>query len=114
MFRESIRLRRAVIPGTWFYEWNKSREKYTFKRKKSRVLFLAGFYNLYEDGEHFVVLTTQANTSMIPVHDRMPVVLEREDVKDWIFNEEKAREILQKVPADLEKSCDYEQLSLFC
>lgn len=113
MFRESVSLRRAAVPGTWFYEWNKSKEKYTFKKEGSRVLFFAGFYSLYEDGEHFVILTTEANFSMSPVHDRMPVILEREDVGSWIFDEAKARSILRKSQPQLDRSCEYEQQTLF-
>ena len=77
MFRDSVSQRRAAVPVSWFYEWNKNKEKFTFTKEGSRILFLAGFYGRYEDGEHFVILTTQANASMAPVHSRMPLVLER-------------------------------------
>ena len=39
------------------------------------LLFMAGLGRRYEDGEHFVILTTAANASMKPVHDRMPLIL---------------------------------------
>lgn len=113
MFRDSVDKRRAAVPVSWFYEWNKSKEKFTFTREDSHVLFLAGCYSLYEDGEHFVILTTEANRSMIPVHSRMPLVLEKEQVKDWILNREMTEELLGQIPGELEKSCEYEQQTLF-
>ena len=64
MFRDSVSHRRAAVPVSWFYEWNQNKEKYTFTREDGQVLFLAGFYSKYEDGDHFVILTTQANQSM--------------------------------------------------
>ena len=30
------------------------------------------------------IITTSANELMLPIHDRMPVVLEKEDVAEWI------------------------------
>lgn len=113
MFRDSILHRRIVIPASWFYEWNSAKEKNTFCRNDRSVLFMAGFCRRYEDGEHFVVLTTAANASMKPVHDRMPLILERQEIAEWVFQDAKTEEILHKTPCLLERETDYEQLSLF-
>ena len=113
MFRDSVSHRRAAVPVSWFYEWNQNKEKYTFTREDGQVLFLAGFYSKYEDGDHFVILTTQANQSMAPVHSRMPLVLERNQVRDWIMDGDGFRELLGQVPAGLARSCEYEQQTLF-
>ena len=113
MFRESVSLRRAVVPVSWFYEWNKNKEKFTFTKEGSRILFLAGFYGRDEDGDHFVILTTQANASMAPVHSRMPLVLEREQVREWILDSAKTKELLGQEPPQLARDCEYEQQTLF-
>ena len=113
MFRNSVSQRRAAVPVSWFYEWNKNKEKFTFTKEGSRILFLAGFYGRYEDGEHFVILTTQANASMAPVHSRMPLVLEREQVREWILDSAKTKELLGQEPPQLERDCEYEQQTLF-
>lgn len=112
MFSGSVRNRRIAIPANWFYEWNRSKEKYTFTREDSPVLYLAGFTRPYEDGEHFVILTTNANASMEPVHSRMPLMLEKEDVKDWILSGEHTEALLGRTPAELMRSCDYEQMTI--
>ena len=113
MFRESVSLRRAVVPVSWFYEWNKNKEKFTFTKEGSWILFLAGFYGRYEDGDRFVILTTQANASMAPVHSRMPLVLEREQVREWILDSAKTKELLGQEPPQLARDCEYEQQTLF-
>ena len=113
MFRDSVSQRRAAVPVSWFYEWNKNKEKFTFTKEGSRILFLAGFYGRYEDGEHFVILTTRANASMSPVHSRMPLVLEREQVRDWILDSAKTKELLGQEPPQLDRDCEYEQQTLF-
>lgn len=63
--------------------------------------------------EHFVILTTQANASMAPVHSRMPLVLEREQVREWILDSAKTKELLGQEPPQLERDCEYEQQTLF-
>ena len=74
-------------------------------------MFLAGFYNLYDGQERFVILTTDANETM-PVHNRMPLILEREEIGDWIFDDIRAKEILHQVPARLKGSSEYVQQTL--
>ena len=113
LFRDSVRHSRIVVPAAWFYEWNLRKEKNTFYRKDSPALFMAGCCREYEDGVHFVILTTRANASMKPVHDRMPLILEPGEIVPWIFNEGRVEDILHKTPCLLERRTEYEQLSLF-
>ena len=113
MFREGVEHRRIVVPATWFYEWNRNKEKNIFYRKEQPVLFMAGIYNRYQGEDRFVILTTEANASMSPVHNRMPLILEPEEIADWIFEKEKTEQLLYKVPCMLERRTEFEQLSLF-
>lgn len=112
-FREAVAKRRIVVPAAGFYEWNRRKEKSTFYRKNHPALFMAGLYNPYEKVNRFVILTTAANPSMEPVHDRMPLLLEEEDILPWMFDPDAAKEILLKVPYLLERKTEFEQLSLF-
>lgn len=112
-FRDKILRHRIVIPAASFYEWNSRKEKNTFTRCDSDVLFMAGIYGKYEDVDRFVILTTAANESMQPVHDRMPLILERGEMEEWLWDDRRAMEILQKEPVRLERKTEYEQLSLF-
>lgn len=112
-FQESVKHRRCVIPAKGFYEWNKSREKFTFEHPASPVLYMAGCYECRENRERFVILTTKANASMERVHDRMPLLLEADEIRDWLLDEEAARQLLAKKPPELRSGTEYEQLSLF-
>ncbi len=47
---------------------------------------MAGCYNRYEDEERFVILTTKAIFSVSPEHNRMPLILEPEELGNC-FNE---------------------------
>lgn len=111
-FSDSVRTRRCAIPATGFYEWNKNKEKYTFQKPNGTPCYLAGFYKEIEGGIRFVILTTEANGSMKDVHNRMPLILNEQELNDWMFDDTRTEEILRKVPCPLEKETDYEQQTL--
>lgn len=113
MFRESVERRRIVVPATWFYEWNRNKEKNLFYRKEQPVLFMAGFYNCSGTEDRFIILTTEANESMKPVHNRMPLILEKNEIMPWIFDERRTEDFLHKIPCLLERKTEFEQMSLF-
>ena len=113
MFREGMAHRRVVVPATWFYEWDKNKEKNIFYRENQPVLYMAGLYNRYQDEDRLVILTTTANKSMKPIHDRMPLLLERDEISKWLFEDKLTEGFLQKTPALLDRRADFEQMSLF-
>lgn len=112
-FRGGIEHGRIVIPAIQFYEWNKKKEKSTFERMDGAVLFMAGFSMGTGTEERFTILTTSANASMLPVHDRMPLILEENEVLPWLFDGSKTEDLLGKIPCQLDRKTDYEQLNLF-
>lgn len=112
MFSESVRKRRCVIPAAKFYEWDSDKNKVTFMREDGKVLYLAGFYGDFEGEERFVILTAEADEFVKDVHNRMPLILEEDELRDWIFDGEKAREMLRPKKIPLKKSGGYVQQTL--
>ena len=96
MFAGSVENRRCVMPAAGFYEWDRDKNKVTFYRKDRSPIYLAGFYQLSENKDSFVILTTAANESMIKVHDRMPLMIDRTQVRDWLNDAAAAKEMLNK------------------
>ena len=76
-------------------------------------LYMAGFCKGDGEEERFVILTTAANASMKPVHDRMPLILEESEIAPWLYQEDWTQSLLRKVPKALNRRAEYEQLSLF-
>ena len=112
MFSESLAHRRCIIPARSFYEWDKEKNKVTYSRSDTSAIYLAGIYNRFNNADRFTVLTTAANESISDIHDRMPVVIEKESISDWLFSYEKSTQLMRrKMPLFLAKR-DYEQLSL--
>ncbi len=112
-FKDSVRYRRCTIPARHFYEWDPEKNKVTFLKENGDPLYMAGFYDLYDEENRFVILTTEANASVRPVHPRMPLILEREEVKPWLFSEAETADFLKEKPGLLEHRQDYEQQDLF-
>ncbi len=107
-FREAFESRRCVVPADDFFEWvgpKEARQPVWFHPAESGQLMLfAGLYESWrnpKDGEwmrSFTILTTEANEVVASVHDRMPVVLSRERLDEWLFvpPEEKERAVYAK------------------
>lgn len=88
-FRDSFKRRRCVLPASGFYEWqktgDKSKQPHYITRADGMPLFFAGLWDCWRDElESCTVLTTTPNEDMRALHDRMPCILEPEDVERWI------------------------------
>ncbi len=112
-FRDCARYRRCIIPARHFYEWDPEKNKVTFLKENEAPMYMAGFYDLYDEENRFVILTTRANASVSPVHPRMPLILERDEVKPWVFSPEDTPGFLDSRPGALDRQQDYEQQRLF-
>lgn len=104
-FRRSMETKRCVIPSSGFFEWSHDGKKikYQFNLQKTSVLYMAGLYEDYGGERRFVILTTEANESMIEVHNRMPVVLPDNESKYWLEDYNAAAYILQEHHSSLTK-----------
>jgi putative SOS response-associated peptidase YedK len=90
-FRNALRQRRCLIPADGFYEWDRKTKQPTHFRVQGGALFaFAGLYEEWHspDGSSLrtcTVLTTEANTLVAPIHERMPVILQtRDDEAMWL------------------------------
>lgn len=109
-FRESLLSRRCIIPSTGFYEWNSEKKKFLFRMEDTNTLYMAGLYMIkpavspeYGEELRFVILTTEANESMKDIHNRMPVVIPRQEIGTWIMDQKASGEILRRVPPQMVK-----------
>lgn len=106
MFKASLRERRCVIPSNGFFEWTKTKpkQKYRFHMPDANELYMAGIYTKGKDGWRYVILTTEPNESVSDIHNRMPLVLQRDRIHDWIMDGQAAQVLLAQTPPMLEKS----------
>ena len=91
-FRAAMKRRRCLIPADGFYEWKAlgTRKQPYFIRVKSGAPFaFAGLWETWtgpngEELETAAIVTTNANRTLSPIHDRMPVVVPPEAFDLWL------------------------------
>lgn len=64
---------------------------------------MAGIWNEFKNEKRFVILTTAANNSMVDIHNRMPIVLQKEKIEDWIIDTDYAMMLLNEEQPVLER-----------
>jgi putative SOS response-associated peptidase YedK len=93
-FRDAFESRRCAVPADGFFEWTgakESRRPIWYHAADNALILFAGLYESWKDpadGEwlrSFTILTTDANNTVAPVHDRMPVILDRDHLDQWLF-----------------------------
>jgi len=85
-WREAIKTRRCVIPGTAFCERADGRW-IRFKPTQDDLFTFAGLYeppNRLVSLPTYAMLTTEPNAAVLDSNDRMPVVLAPADVDAWL------------------------------
>ena len=110
-FADSIARRRCVIPASGFYEWDPYKARYRFTSSEGGLLLLAGFYRSEQGVPRFTILTTDANDSMMKVHDRMPVMIRRDEIRPWIEDDERLPGFLSRPQVSLVCEQDSGQIS---
>ena len=92
-FRSAFRERRCLIMADGFYEWQHkggAKHPYYIVRKDRSPFAFAGLWDRwdpFEGGgavESCTIITTQANELVAHFHERMPVILDREDFDLWL------------------------------
>jgi putative SOS response-associated peptidase YedK len=92
-FRGAYRHRRCLIPATGFYEWRKDangrKQPFYLQPASGGVIAFAGLWDEWADDKGNIIdtatiLTTAANRELAPIHERMPVVVRREQYDLWL------------------------------
>jgi putative SOS response-associated peptidase YedK len=106
-FAKAARSRRCLVPAQGWYEWQKSpvakdakgnprKQPFYMHRADGQLLAFAGLYEFWRDPAvqdpddpeawltTFTIITTDAEPGLDRIHDRQPLVLEREDWATWL------------------------------
>lgn len=81
-------------------EWNEEKDKFMFSNKE-KIVYIGGFYRSHQDEKmaESIIMTTEPNRTVAPIHDRMPLVLTEEQIEPWVTDISFARKIItQQMP----------------
>jgi putative SOS response-associated peptidase YedK len=101
-FRSPFKHRRCIIPASGFYEWQQiedHKQPHFIRPVDGTCFALAGVWDQWkgESGKVInscAIITTEANTLMRTIHDRMPVILEKQDFAAWLDAETIQKDLL--------------------
>lgn len=112
IFKPYFEKQRCLIPADGFFEWRtEGASKIPFRAvlKNENVFAFAGLWEKIDlpDGKVqvcFTIITTEANSLVYPIHDRMPVILAKDAEEEWLnpsqHNTQELIKFLKPYPAD--------------
>ena len=91
-FRDPMKFRRCLVPTDGFYEWlrkEKTKQPFCFEVNDGEMFAFAGLWDRWRDPsgqwiKSCSILTTTPNAVTSIVHDRMPVILQKDDYDLWL------------------------------
>ncbi len=121
LWKDSWHRRRCIIPASWYYEWgilpsetdNRSivqqqklkKTKFAIQPKGSEITYLAGLYRFEEHKGNqipvFAVITREPVAPVSMIHDRMPLILSKESVEEWVRPDGDPAGVVKRALTDL-------------
>ena len=107
-FRDAARYRRCLVPASGFYEWRRhgsgTKVPFWLRPGDGRPVAFAGLWETWMDRQgseidSACIVTTDSNTAVAAIHDRMPAVIAPEDFSLWLEGTESEALALLR-PAD--------------
>ncbi|HEY7244101.1 MAG TPA: SOS response-associated peptidase [Xanthobacteraceae bacterium] len=111
-FRDAYRKRRCIVPVDGFFEWKaikgqKAKQPFAIAMKDGSPFGIAGLWENWKDsgsGEWirtFAIITTEANSLVAGIHDRMPAILPPSDYPRWLGDEPDPHDLLRPFPSEV-------------
>jgi putative SOS response-associated peptidase YedK len=113
-FKNAFARRRCIIFADGFYEWRKptvrgkSSQPFYFYLKDKQPFALAGLWEIWHSpqGDELwstTIITCDANSVLKPIHPRMPVILDKENMFHWLDDQPQQQLIDMMKPYPAEK-----------
>ncbi len=102
-FRTAFKKRRCLIPADGFYEWTGpkgDKQPHRIVVDDGALFAFAGLWETWdkEGIESCTIITCEPNVVTRPIHNRMPVILARNDYDGWLEGDD--GELLRPYPPD--------------
>ncbi len=92
MFKRLLSANRCLVPADGYYEWKRTptgKIPHWIKMADESPFFFAGLWDWWHENDpdgipSFTILTTDANELTMPIHNRMPVIVRKQDYNLWL------------------------------
>lgn len=104
-YRNAFKKRRCLVVADGFYEWQNlggTKRPVYIRLKTGKPFGFAGLYEVWNspEGEAITtctIVTTEANEIMEPIHERMPVIIPKQDEDIWLDSATQDQGLLLKL-----------------
>ena len=110
-FNDLFKNRRCLVLASGFYEWRREGKRKVpmwFKLKTGESFVFAGLWDSWKQSDGsmlrtYTIITTEPNAMLLPIHNRMPVMLNDDDALAWMNHDAlgDALSLLKPFPAEL-------------
>jgi putative SOS response-associated peptidase YedK len=100
------------VPVDGFFEWKaikgqKTKRPYAITTRDGKPFGIGGIWENWKDQRSaewvrtFAIITTDANSLVADIHDRMPLILAPEGYGRWLGNQPDPADLMRPFPAEL-------------
>lgn len=93
-FRSSLKRKRCLVLADFFYEWQKipgsaRKQPMCIRLRDQEPFVFARLWDAWKkpddaEVESYTIITCEPNDLMRPIHNRMPVIVKRENYDQWL------------------------------
>ena len=112
-FRQVFKTKRCLVPADGFYEWVRQVKKIPmrFTLFDDSLFAMAGLWDTWQNEKgqtinSFTIITAEPNELMAPIHNRMPVILDKNGSEAWLktTNKNSLKNLLKPYPSEKMKA----------
>lgn len=109
-FKDAWQSHRCIIPASYYFEWahfkspdgrEKTGDRFAIQPSGCTLTWLCGLYRIENGYPVFVILTKAPTVELSKIHDRMPLMLPKNRIEDWINPSSNPEELLSYALTDM-------------
>ena len=109
-FKDAWQSHRCIIPASYYFEWahfkspdgrERTGDRYAIQPSGCTLTWLCGLYRIENGYPVFVILTKAPTVELSKIHDRMPLMLPKDRIEDWINPSSNPEELLSYALTDM-------------
>ena len=109
-FKDAWQSHRCIIPASYYFEWahfkspdgrEKTGDRFAIQPSGCTLTWLCGLYRIENGYPVFVILTKAPTVELSKIHDRMPLMLPKDRIEDWINPASNPEELLSYALTDM-------------
>ena len=109
-FKDAWQSHRCIIPASYYFEWahfknpdgrEKTGDRFAIQPSGCTLTWLCGLYRIENGYPVFVILTKAPTVELSKIHDRMPLMLPKDRIEDWINPSSNPEELLSYALTDM-------------